>query len=240
VGVKDGLPDIEWCDIPAGEYRYQDGKVTLAAYRIAKYPITFMQFQAFLDAVDGFKSDAWWDGMPEEAEAYGRTYRVREMAEQRFPYTNHPREMVSWYQAVAFCRWLSAKLGYEVRLPTEQEWEVAARYPDGREYPWGDDFSAAKCNVSESEIGRTTPVGMYADGANPTTGICDLAGNVWEWCVNKYRNPEVTGVDASDDARVLRGGSFDDLRDSARASSRDGSDPDYRDDGSGFRVVCRP
>lgn len=241
VGVQDGIPDIVWCDIPAGEYLYQrNQRVTLPAYRIAKYPITFIQFQAFLDADEGFRNDAWWVGMSEEAEAYSLTYKVREMAQQRFVYANHPRETVSWYQAVAFCRWLSTKVGYEVRLPTEQEWEAAACYPDGREYPWGDEFSAEKCNVRESEIGQTTAVGMYPDGANPANGIHDLSGNVLEWCLNKYQDPEMIEVDESNAPRVLRGGSWYDLLGGARASFRSGYLPTSRYDPFGFRVVSRP
>ena len=133
------MPDIDWVEIPAGTFIYQDGeKQQLPAYAIARYPITHCQFQAFIEAPDGYPNPAWWQGLAEQPEA---------PAEARWDYANHPREMVNWYEAVAFCRWLSHLLGYEVRLPTEQEWEKAARGTDGREYPWGNGYRSGHANI---------------------------------------------------------------------------------------------
>jgi formylglycine-generating enzyme required for sulfatase activity len=144
--------------------------------------------------------------------------KAQELAEQAFPYDNHPRETVSWYQAVAFCRWLSDKLGYLIELPHEYEWEAAARYPDGRFYPWGNQFDKNLANTSESGVGQTTAVGIYP--ANEL-GLCDMSGNVWEWCRNKYDNPEDETIDDSGGGRVLRGGSWLNDQEHARAAYPD-------------------
>ncbi|MFN2134870.1 MAG: formylglycine-generating enzyme family protein, partial [Candidatus Promineifilaceae bacterium] len=146
----------------------------------------------------------------------------------------------SWYQAIAFCRWLSDKLDYEVDLPTEQEWEAAARYPDGRFYPWGNQFETTRANTGEGEsLGRTSPVGMYPGGSNEALELYDLSGNVWEWCRNKYGDPEDRAVDASGASRVVRGGSWFVSQDLARPAFRYLSLPADRYNDSGFRLVVR-
>lgn len=259
VGVKDGIPDIVWCKIPAGTYTIggdERAYNSLPAqqyevqhnYWMAQYPITYAQFQAFLDAEDGFDSDESWAEMPEG-------YRKQSMQEQAFQYPNHPRERVSWYQAVAFTRWVTAKYSEHglfeqystqssnlspeslmVRLPTEQEWETAARYPDGREYPWGSDFDRTRANTDESDIRQTTAVGLYPSGRNPNNELYDLSGNVWEWCLNEYEQPERTQLERTA-PRVLRGGSWHAYDDFARAASRSDHSPSFRDGNLGFRVV---
>ncbi|MEO0598357.1 MAG: SUMF1/EgtB/PvdO family nonheme iron enzyme, partial [Chloroflexota bacterium] len=145
VGINNGIPNIDWVHIPDdGMWTYQNEKrVGLGSYDISRYPVTCAQFQCFVDASDGFYSEEydWFDGLHESA----RTFELRD---QRFDYSNHPREPVNWYQAMAFCRWLSWKMTFDnfdrmkietwsVRLPTEFEWEKAARGIDGRVYPYG-------------------------------------------------------------------------------------------------------
>ena len=105
--------------------------------------------------------------MPQEAQEEG---------EQAWPLANRPRERVSWYQAIAFCRWLSDKLGEEIDLPHEYEWEVAARYPDGRFYPWENDFDETRANTGKSGLNQTTAVGIFPDGANPTWVFLHIVG----------------------------------------------------------------
>ena len=151
---------------------------------------------------------------------------------------------MDWYEAVAFTRWLSHELGYEVRLPTEQEWEKAARGTDGREYPWGDGYRSGFANIDEKEnkdgpwyLEQTTAVGIYLHDESPF-GVKDMAGNVWEWALNKYEHPDYTTPDTSGDSRVLRGGAWLGRPDDARAVDRGRSHPGYRFDGGGFRVLC--
>ena len=129
----------------------------------------------------------------------------------------------------------------DIRLPHEVEWEVAARWPDGRFYPWGNTFDSHKANTREAGISLTTAVGLYPSGRNEALELYDLSGNVWEWCRNRYNKPEsdlaTDEVDISSNSRVLRGGSWFSFQADARAASRDNLDPDFRYVGYGFRVV---
>ncbi|MBN2305672.1 MAG: formylglycine-generating enzyme family protein, partial [Anaerolineae bacterium] len=252
----DGLPDIDWVEIPAGpflmgstpeqvealkkEYNWDwpenekpQHTVELPTYYISRYPITYRQFQVFIDAPDGFHNPVWWDGLladDEHKQAPGEQYRK---------YWNHPRENVSWYDAMAFCRWLSAKLGVEVRLPTEAEWEKAARGPDGRIYPYGNEFDLAKGNTSETGIGQTSAVGLLPDGESPY-GVLDMSGNVWQWCLTEWRENYADSENndpAGDARRVVRGGSCFNNRGGSRCAYRPYGLPSSRLRYDGFRVV---
>ncbi len=229
-----GLPAVVWVDIPAGEFIYQQGeRRALPAFRIGRYPVTSEQFRAFLEAGDGHGNREWWAGFESE---------YREPEKPSWNEGNCPRERVEWYQAVAFCRWLSARSSCEIRLPTEEEWERAARCTDGREYPWGDGYHGGFVNINEVDAGphyleRISPVGSYPQGRSEE-GVDDLAGNVDEWCLNKYDKPEVIEVDTSGDRRVVRGGSWIDLLEFARSAFRRRLQPNYRDFDLGFRVLC--
>lgn len=247
VGLNDqGLPDIDWVEIPAGDFIFGDESenngpetLTLPTFYMARYPITYRQFQAFIDAEDGFHTPDWWKGLA----AYDDHRSAP--GEQAFKYSNHPRDDVSWWDAMAFCRWLSARLGYEVRLPTEAEWEKAARGTDGREYPWGNDYISGYANIDETAryggtesgeyfVGQTTAVGIYPQGASPY-GVLDMSGNVWEWCLNGYEKPRGGGTAG----RVLRGGgSWLDYTGNARSAFRSGGLPRSRAYNWGFRCVC--
>jgi formylglycine-generating enzyme required for sulfatase activity len=153
---------------------------------------------------------------------------------------------VSWYEAVAFCRWLSERLGFEVSLPTEAQWERAARHTDGRSYPWGEAADAgARANVNESGIGSTSAVGLFPQG-EAQCGALDMAGNVWEWCRTKmtkdYQDYELK-VDndlEGNEIRVLRGGAWDDLNVGAYCWDRYRTQPDNRIRYVGFRAVAPP
>lgn len=241
---EDGLPDIVWCyvDVPEElrgetiEFIGDEGKFgefEVAPFYIAKYLVTHVQFQAFVDHPNGFSNPDWWRDMPEG-------YQQQEIKDARQPYTNYPRDSVSWYQAVAFCRWLSNELGEEIRLPTEWEWQWAAQNgTEQREYPWkGGQWDGRRCNTKESGIGRSTAVGMFPDG-EAACGAFDLAGNLYEWCLNKYDMPIEIAVDDTEARRVLRGGSWDGSYDFARAVYRLSYDPFSRDFSFGFRL-CRP
>jgi len=227
VGLIAGVPEILWCDIPAGEVELEDhGRFEVAPFRMAAYPVTYAQHRAFLDADDGYRSDDWWADPTRDAPG-----------SQRRPYASYPADNLSWFDATAFCRWLSARLGCEVRLPDEWEWQWAAQsaQPDFT-YPWGPEWREGLANTYESGIGRTTAAGMYPGGRS-RQGVYDLAGNVREWCRNANTDPR--RVQASrGESRVVRGGSWLNDPGFARAVLRNHSHPSLRYDYFGFRVVC--
>ncbi|MGH2542888.1 MAG: formylglycine-generating enzyme family protein, partial [Ardenticatenaceae bacterium] len=232
VGVgADGVPQIVWVEVLGGSFpvvgdaeaydSLPTREVDLPPFAISKYPITNRQFQAFV------AEEEW------------------EPVQPYFPYDNHPRATVNWYEAMAFCRWLSERLGYGVRLPEEEEWERAARGEAGRPYPWDDDdeYVSGYANINETwdnnkagpyYLGQTSAVGLYPQGATPE-GICDLAGNVWEWTQTAWGSEERGGPVGA--ARVLRGGSWRDAHGDARAAARPWRSPRSRLNNIGFRVV---
>jgi len=226
------LPDIDWVEIPGGDFIYQEGeRRSLPTFYMARYPVTNVQYRTFIDA-GGYRDERWWRDL------------VRpEPEESRWPQANRPRTNVDWYEAVAFSRWLSAQLGYEVRLPTEEEWERAARGSDGREYPWGADYQTGYANTDEKgdkagdwSLEQTIAVGVYPRGESEE-GVFDLSGNVWDWCLNKYDRPEQIEADTSGDWRVLRGGSWLNPPSYARGSQRFTFAPSDRYSDYGFRLV---
>ena len=229
------VPDIDWVEVPAGEFRYgkYKRKIRLPGFHIARYPVTHCQFGCFLDDPQGYADARWWEGLAERSE------RPDEAA---WNYANHPRETVSWFAAMAFCRWLSETLGYEIRLPSEQEWERAARGTDGREFPWGE-FKPGHANIDETwdgagphGLGLTSAVGIYPQGASPF-GALDMAGNAWEWCLNRFGKPGETDP-GGDARRVVRGGSWLGNYLCARCASCNGYPPGARLNDLGFRVLC--
>ncbi len=148
---------------------------------------------------------------------------------------------VNWYEASAYCAWLSAVTGREFRLPTEMEWEKAARGTDGRAYPWGNEFDPKKCNSVESRIRRNVPVGLLPDGASPY-GIFEASGNVWEWTGNGYQaypgqKEEHQSDEYGEKYRTVRGGSWNLDRRFVRCAYRLRDIPDYFFNLIGFRLV---
>jgi formylglycine-generating enzyme required for sulfatase activity len=237
------LPDIDWVSIPAGEFVYGDpgGKLKLGRFEISRYPVTYKQFQVFIHDPEGIRDARWFAGLTDDE-------NEQQSDEQVFQFDNHPRDRVSWYQAVAFCRWLSWRLGgeyaldridqWKVRLPTDQEWERATRGTDGRIYPYGKKFDASKGNTRETGIGQTSAVGIFPHGASPN-GVMDMSGNVKDWCLKAEENNQTAlAVSGSvSDWKPLRGGSWALYQLGARADFRDGNYPFYRGDRVGFRVV---
>ncbi|MCP4423017.1 MAG: SUMF1/EgtB/PvdO family nonheme iron enzyme [Chloroflexi bacterium] len=186
----------------------------------------------------------------EEAFPAGKIYSQPEYWEDsRFNLQAQPVVGITWFEARAYCAWLSAQTGWEVKLPTEVEWETAARGKVGREYAYGDKYDNGRCNTFETHIRRTTPVGIFPNG-HTLESIHDLSGNVWEWTSTIWgqenRSDFPYPYDAKDgreniedgaSRRVLRGGSWLNSQLVARAASRDYSFPDDRYYVDGFRVV---
>jgi formylglycine-generating enzyme required for sulfatase activity len=183
--------------------------------------------------------------------------------DQQYRDFNRPVIGVSWFEASAYSKWLDTQLrasvsggkramivpddyvlpyGYVVRMPTEAEWEKAARPQGDQHYPWGDDaWNEERANIGESRVGHPTPVGIYPRGATPN-GLHDLSGNVWEWTISgyepyPYRPNSTRQNDRADHAYTLRGGSWLTHYKYARSSSRRRSIPGGLDHDAGFRLV---
>jgi len=202
VGLADnGLPDIVWVAIPGGKICL--GGVAhvfeVKPFYLARYPVTNIQYQAFIDD-GGYKNEKWWRG-----------FEKQNLQPSSWQESNVPRETVSWYEAVAYCRWLSHQTKTRIRLPTEWEWQQAATGGDPkRSFPWSGRWDESRCNSWESRLYRTSTVGIYPHGATQQ-GVMEMAGNVWEWCSNTYENPErPEAVHRNNlaDKRVIRGGSW--------------------------------
>jgi formylglycine-generating enzyme required for sulfatase activity len=244
--VLDILPDpFEWIDIPAGQVTLITkagwtgnyipvGEKTfdVAPFTIAKYPVTNAQFQVFVDTVDGYTDARWWD-YSDDARKW-RQSNARPQGATFGSEGSHPRN-ATWFEAVAFCLWLSSKANYDVRLPTDQEWQRAAQGDDGRTYPWGNQQPDDQLANFIDNVGQTTPVDRYPAGASPY-GVLDMAGNVWEWCVTDYRTGS-NNISNVADYRVLRGGSWDDGPGLVRATFRSWYTPSLKWSGSGFRLA---
>ncbi len=206
-------------DKEARDYEQPQHTVNLPDFYIARYPVTNAQFAA-------------WKG------------------DKEFPQSkaDHPVVEVDWHEAVAFCRWLSQKSSHTVRLPTEAEWEKAARGTDGWIYPWGNAWDKSRCNTIEGGLEDTTPVGRYSPAGDSLYGVGDMAGNVFEWCSTIWAEKaypfqvqdEWTEVYLRTDvARVLRGGAWSYGR--SNCSDRNGYNPHGWYYGVvGFRVLVVP
>lgn len=233
------LGELEFVRVPAGKFLMGSKTNNMLAsqderpqhtveipydYWAGKYPVTNEQFAKFVaSATYKFKQGDWQER------------------------ADHPVVDVSWYDAAAYCEWLNETLRGELkdltlRLPTEAEWEKAARgdAKRGIEWPWGNEFDQNKCNTVEGRERDTTPVGSYSPQGDSPYGAADMAGNVWEWC---YSNRKAYPYKVDDERKscMLRGGSFSDDRTHARAAYRNGfHGPAARHYNLGFRVVVAP
>ena len=184
--VKRGSP---WPDELFG-YEVPQRTVYLDGYEIDRYPVTNAQYKEFVDD-KGHGPPSHWHGTDYPSEK-----------------ANHPVVRVSWDDANAYAKWAGK------RLPTEAEWEKAARSTDGRFWPWGNEWDQDRCNCGEIEVGGTTPVGVFPKGRSDYR-VEDMAGNVWEWCADwfaedAYRTGETRNPTGpkSGKSRVVRGGAF--------------------------------
>ncbi len=232
-----------WITIPAGKVtlieEYGDesyfGKkgdkrvFDVPAFEIAKYPVTVAQYDLFIQD-DGYAKPEWWENLGAKIEA------PQELP--TFSRPDHPRVNLTWYEAIAYCRWLSAQTGKTVSLPTEQMWQRAAQGDYNPKYPWGA-WAEKRCNYAKKH-GGTTPVTLYEgkDKGDSPYGVVDMAGNVWEWCITAY---DTGDNDISNEVfRVVRGGSWNVDAERARASYRRRFNANDSGSNFGFRVANLP
>ncbi|MBI3269791.1 MAG: SUMF1/EgtB/PvdO family nonheme iron enzyme [Planctomycetes bacterium] len=230
----------QWVSVGAGEVQLRDHDGTplgpstrVAPFKLAWAPVTVQQYDRFATAPDRLER-AWWQGAPEgEAATVADARPEAWRAQLRHP--NRPVVGVSWYEAVAYCRWRTAHNvpnGSVIRLPTELEWQWAAEGPERREFPWGSEepgeSDEARANWGALNLGHPTSVGAFPTGR--CGGLVDLAGNVWEWCSDM--------VEGSPNRRVLRGGSFGLVdRRGLRCAPRHGPAAGNRGQGRGLRLA---
>jgi serine/threonine-protein kinase len=216
MGGADGDPEAQPNERPRHE-------VSTWAYEIAKYPVTNAQYEAFVQATGCTPPPHWPDASPPPGK------------------TDHPVVCVGLHDAQAYCHWLGQVTRRVCRLPSEAEWEKAARGsgPDARRYPWGDSWSEGMCNTVESGVGDTTPVDEFEPTNVSRFGAVDMAGNVWEWTESPYwRYDGSGGLGMLIGPRyVVRGGAWSIPYTHARVSCRGRYGPEKRATYLGFRVV---
>jgi formylglycine-generating enzyme required for sulfatase activity len=242
--IDDEVP--EWVEIPAGEFWMGNDtgharekplhRLYLDTFWIARTLVTNAQYRLFVE-VTGYRSLSHWsvDKIP-------------------LGWEQHPVVNIAWDDAIAYCHWLSKIAGQVISLPSEAEWEKAARgHEDEREYPWGDAFDPKRANTKEAGIRQTSPVTRFSYGASPY-GVLDMSGNVWEWTRSlwgkDYSNFGYSYPYVLEDGRedltspalhVLRGGSWFNEKKQACVYVRSRNAPRHDFDHRwGFRVVVSP
>ncbi|GAB4520903.1 MAG: hypothetical protein OHK0046_31610 [Anaerolineae bacterium] len=215
-------------------------------YSIAKYPVTNAQFAKFMEA-GGYKTQKWWTDVGWQQREKNNWTKPRFWTDSKWNGAEQPVVGVSWYEAVAFCLWLSETTGEQIMLPTEDQWQYAAQGDDGRRFPWGDYWDGHLCNnnVNGRGIGSTTPVLQYEGENNRLLGesyfgVVDMAGNTWEWCLTDFDN-KTNGITRSASERVLRGGSWTRYREEwFRCETRHGAEPFLGKNTYSFRLALIP
>jgi formylglycine-generating enzyme required for sulfatase activity len=241
-------------------------EITLPTYYIARYPVTNAQFRVFVEDPEGYLADRWWT---ETGLKWREDREGPEKLGEPFNLPNHPVARVTWYEALAFAHWLTEMLrdwegtpeplrrllrdeSYVVTLPSEAEWEKAARGTDGRIFPWGNEANPNLANCKYTGIGTTSAVGCFPSGASPY-GVKDMIGNAWEWTRSLYRGSEGErlgskypydprdgreDLSAGDDTScMVRGGAFYNNEWYTRCAGRNWTPPDgIGGAATGFRV----
>jgi formylglycine-generating enzyme required for sulfatase activity len=226
--VEQNLALIELITIPGGSIMLGEEidahEVHVPTFQIGRFPVTAVQYQIFTEQTSHSPPPHWPNGQLHSL------------------LTHHPVTNVSWFDALAFCRWLTDLEGKVYRLPTEAEWEKAAQGEAGCIYPWGNTFHRENCHTWEAGAGYTQPVDALPQGASPY-GVMDMAGNVWEWCSTIFEDYPYSAVDGRENLndheawRVLRGGSWYDTEWGVRAARRLGSPAAYASQNTGFRIA---
>lgn len=196
-------------------------------------------------------SEAEFDAHLYELYPESRFTEPRLWRDERFNHPSLPVVGICWYEARAYVRWLAEQTGLGFRLPTEVEWEAAARGKEGRRFAYGDAYDPLICNTTDTHVRRTTPIGVFPDSDTPE-GVCDLTGNIWDWTSSAFGvrsdDPEFGYPYVKDDGRedaetagdvrrVMRGGGWNNNRLIARAASRDLDLPDLWRNDNGLRVM---
>lgn len=241
----EGLPEINWVVIPGGDFSIGRGvnqrSLRMDTFHIARYPVTVAQYAAFI-AAKGYEQKRLWTSRGWQWRKAMYRFSPSGWREQE-SFRNRPVVGVSWYEAMAFCEWLRGIRNQNIRLPTGEEWEYAARGQSERPYPWSDSeqWDTEHSNSENSGIRHPTTVGMYVIGATPE-GVYDLGGNAWEWCRNLYREVRSMSDDWLDDPqatgrRSARGGSWWSSWETNRCEYRRKFEPASSDPDMGFRLV---
>lgn len=215
----------EWTDKDLFSNEQPQHKVSVNNFRIGQFPVTNEEYYEFVWDM-GYALPKGWQSFSYPAD------------QGNFPVTG-----VSKKDAEAYIDWLKKGTELKFRLPTEAEWELAARGRDGRIYPWGNAFDPWRCNTSESMKKGTTPVGFYSPGGDSVYGVADMVGNVWEWTSSffrpyPYKNDSDQGKQDAEERYVVRGGAWYYSRKLARCACREGMYTDQNSDSIGFRVAC--
>jgi formylglycine-generating enzyme required for sulfatase activity len=245
MGLKEGWQELDSSELLIQWYRREipQHELFMPKFYLAKYPVTIGQFRAFVE-VSGCEPE-----IPEGLEG------VR----------NHPLAHVTWSDSMRYCDWLTQTLiswegtpdiirsllqnGWRITLPSEAEWEKAAR-GSGRKriYPWGDQFNSNYANLKETNLGETSTVGCFPEGASPY-GLLDMAGNVWEWTRSLWGEDEyiirypypydpLDGREGmGNELCVLRGASYNNYRRYSRCATRRSPLPVLRTSIRGFRIA---
>jgi hypothetical protein len=232
IDLRDAQGNVDlraYVEVPAGSYPYGKERQMVEInqpFWIGRYPVTNHQFAAFI-AAGGYGDRQWWSNqgwawLEEEGPSQPKFWLDR-----RYNAPNQPVVGVSFWEAEAFCAWAGG------RLPTEEEWEAAARGPRGLVYPWGDEWQDDICNTRETGLGVTSPVGLFPRARQADRDIDDLAGNVWELCAS-LDDPKSKDTRAG---RALRGGSWVTYWNDTRSAYDFRYNPEQHT-GIGFRVLC--
>lgn len=219
-------------------------------YVISKYPVTNAQYAKFIEA-GGYGKNKWWTDKGWDIRQKEKWTEPRFWQNVNFNRAEQPVIGISWYEAVAFCLWLSDETEENIMLPNEAQWQYAAQGNEGFKYPWGNDWDPACCNNKETGgflsvfkskpegHGKyTTPVTAYKDKGESSFGVVDMSGNVQEWCVTDYEK-QTDDFRTIATYRVLRGGSWSSGQDLTQTTYRFKDTPLARNQNNGFRLVLR-
>lgn len=226
-----------WREILLSEVSEKEEVSIVNKYRISKYPITNMQYQVFLNENLDYNIPGWGDDNKGALYTWDDEKRACNAA-----YNNCPVVLVSWNDANNYCKWLSSKTGRKFRLPTEEEWEYAARGPQSNIYPWGNQWKDNYANTFESGINDIIAVGCFVEGVSEF-GVFDCSGQIWEWTstldTELWKKAWPSNMRAANDkaAYIVRGGAWDDISVFARCSSRGPNAASFYEHYIGFRVL---